>query len=75
KVMTFDYYTGLEKMTDNVGLSDFKLLKCGGRGLAADNNIASTKLGELAILCPSCPRLGYNLPVGWENTAKDKRWV
>ncbi|KAF9471153.1 hypothetical protein BDN70DRAFT_783782, partial [Pholiota conissans] len=42
------------------------MLKWGGR--AHDpSGVAGTAPGELAVLCPSCPRPGINLPDGWNS--------
>lgn len=43
-----------------------KLLKRGGRGNDPEG-ARGTKDGELAVLCPSCPHPGINLPEGWED--------
>jgi hypothetical protein len=70
------------KLTDNTGTTStrkryrplmhmtmqwrhLKLLKRGGRG-HAESGVAGTQLGELALLCPSCPYPGINLPDNWE---------
>lgn len=42
-----------------------KMLKCGGQG-NHPTSASGTQEGELAILWPSCPHLGINLPKGWE---------
>lgn len=83
KLSVYDFYRTLEKLTSNTGISVpksrikafmrmtlqwrfLKLLKRGGRGHAVDG-VAGTKPGELAVLCPLCPRPGINLPDGWED--------
>jgi len=43
-----------------------KLLKWGGHAHDPDRAKA-TKPGELAVLFPSCPQPGINLPDGWED--------
>ena len=82
KASIYDFYCALEKLTINTGLSvpnnqyqqlmqmnlqwhHLKMLKWGGRG-HDPTGVASTKVGKLTVLCPSCPRPGINLPVGWE---------
>ncbi|KAF7377196.1 CxC2 domain-containing protein [Mycena sanguinolenta] len=50
------------------------MLKCGGRG-HDPGGVNGTQAGELAIQCPACPRPGVNLPKGWENTPKEKRFL
>lgn len=83
KVSIYDFYRTLERTSVNMGISilksrikmlmrmklqwaHLKMLKRGGRA-HADNRVAATKPGELAVLCPSCPRPGINLLEGWEN--------
>jgi hypothetical protein len=43
-----------------------KLLKRGGRA-HFENGVEQTAAGELALLCPSCPHPGINLPDNWES--------
>ncbi len=43
-----------------------KLLKQGGRAHCNDG-VVVMKPGDLAVLCPSCPHPGVNLPDGWES--------
>lgn len=81
KGSTYDFYRMLEKSTNNTGIHlpksryrallrlvlqwrHLKMLKRGGRG-NDPTGIAGTRSGELAVLCPSCPYPGINLPVGW----------
>lgn len=88
KSNTYDFYRTLEKLTVNTGIDvpssryralmrmclqwrHLKLLKRGGRGLE-QNGVATTKDGELAIRCPSCPQPGVNLPENWMNAAPGK---
>lgn len=83
KAATYDFYRGLEMLTDNSGSNSFKsryralsrmniqwrhlkLLKRAGRG-HDPSGVEATQPGELAVPCPSCPRPGINLPVGWES--------
>ncbi|KAJ7572789.1 hypothetical protein C8J56DRAFT_806494, partial [Mycena floridula] len=35
--------------------------------------IEDTKPGELRVECPTCPRPGVNLPVGWEMASPERR--
>lgn len=83
KSSTYDFYRALEKMTDNTGLNPprtryrplmrmvlqwrhLKMLKWGAH--AHDPaGVLATAPGELAVLCPSCPRPGVNLPDGWDS--------
>jgi len=82
KGSTYDFYRTLEKVTNNTGINvsksryraltrmclqwrHLKMLKRGGRG-HIDHGIQTTKAGALAVLCPSCPHPGKNMPEGWE---------
>ena len=49
-----------------------KMAKRAGRG-HDETGISGTAQGELAIPCRACPRLGVNLPTGWETA--DNRYV
>jgi hypothetical protein len=51
-----------------------KLLKWGGRG-HDPAGVAATRAGELALLCPSCPRPGINLPEDWEQAPAEFKYV
>lgn len=51
-----------------------KLLKWGGRG-HDPAGVAATRAGELAVLCPSCPRPGINLPDDWEQAPLEFKYV
>ncbi|KAK0503752.1 hypothetical protein EDD18DRAFT_1063258, partial [Armillaria luteobubalina] len=42
-----------------------QLLKRGGQAYNVTGP-EGTKPGELAVLCPSCPRPGINLPSDWD---------
>ena len=77
----YDMYRMLERSMNNMGdppksryqalmrmllqWRHLKLLKHGGRG-QDPSGVNGTKNGELAILCPSCPCPGVNLPNNWE---------
>ncbi|KAL0573000.1 hypothetical protein V5O48_008967 [Marasmius crinis-equi] len=88
---TYDFYKYLEKATDNTGVNvpksryralqrmliqwrHLKMLKRGGRG-HVENGIATTPPGELAVLCPSCPRPGVNLDEGWKDVPPEKQFL
>jgi hypothetical protein len=83
KASNYDFYRAIENLTTNTGLNvpksrykalfrmtmqwkHLKLLKRGGRAHDPDG-VEATQPGELAVLCPSCPRPGINLPKGWED--------
>jgi len=91
KASTYDFYRSLEQLTDNTGIGSpksryralfrmvlqwrhLKMLKWGGRG-HDPTGARGTQPGELAILCPSCPRPGVNLPEGWEQAPAEMRSV
>jgi hypothetical protein len=90
KTTMYDFYQTLEKLTSNDGQKPpnryqvfirimreyrhLKMLKRGGRGHDPDG-AAATKPGELAVLCPTCPRPGVNLPDDWEKASKEQRCV
>jgi len=82
KVSAYDYYRALECLTDNTGVNlpksqyralmrmglqwrHLKLLKRAGRG-NDPTGVSGTKLGELGILCPTCPHPSKNLPDDWK---------
>jgi len=91
KASTYDFYRALEHLTVNTGVDcpktryralfrmilqwrHLKMLKWGGRA-HDESGARGTKPGELAVVCPSCPRPGVNLPDGWENAPEGMRRV
>jgi hypothetical protein len=90
KTTMYDYYSVLEKCTNNTGIkppyryhaflrmvreySHLLMLKRAGRG-HAKSGVMGTKQGELAVLCPCCPIPGVNLPDGWENARPEEQYV
>jgi len=91
KIAVYDFYRSIERLTDNTGLClpksryrafmrmtlqwrHLKLLKRHGRG-HDESGVAGTKPGELAIQCPTCPRLGVNLPQDWKQAPPDEQYV
>lgn len=50
------------------------MLKRGGRG-HDPAGAAGTKNGELALMCPSCPHPGINLPAGWADAPPILRFL
>lgn len=91
KISMYDLYRALERLTNNsgaevpksryrpllrVGLQwrHLKMLKRAGRA-HDEAGVAGTKDGELAVMCPSCPHPGINLPDGWDEVPKEQRWV
>jgi hypothetical protein len=88
KMTMYDYYSVLEKLTNNAGVkpancyhaflrmvceySHLLMLKRAGRG-HAKSGVLGTAQGELAVLCPCCPVPGVNLPEGWENAPPEQQ--
>ena len=91
KISMFDYYESLDRFTDNTGTKKLntrykefmrvasqwrhlKALKRAGRG-HDPAGVAGTKHGELAVLCPACPRPHVNLPDNWATVSDDLKYV
>ncbi|RDB23287.1 hypothetical protein Hypma_009705 [Hypsizygus marmoreus] len=91
KGSTYDFYRTLEKLSNNTGIflppsrykallrmtlqwRHLKMLKRGGRG-HDPTGVEGTKEGELAVLCPSCPRPGINLSEGWETVSDENKFL
>ncbi|KAJ3765551.1 hypothetical protein FB446DRAFT_709371 [Lentinula raphanica] len=75
KVTMYDFYAGLEKMTDNAALITLPMAKRSGRGNDAERGLAETRSGELGIKCPACPRPDVNLPANWKEAPPKKRYL
>ncbi|KAJ7901050.1 hypothetical protein B0H14DRAFT_3422958 [Mycena olivaceomarginata] len=85
-----DYYSVLEKTTNNAGIkppnryhaflrmvreySHLLMLKRAGRGHAI-SGVMGTQQGELAVRCPCCPIPGVNLPDGWETAPPEFQFL
>ncbi|KAL1740799.1 hypothetical protein HDZ31DRAFT_46757 [Schizophyllum fasciatum] len=50
-------------------------LKRSGRANDLERPPSDVRPGELALLCPACPRPGVNLPNDWENVEPEKRFL
>ncbi|KAG2119820.1 uncharacterized protein F5147DRAFT_742104 [Suillus discolor] len=91
KASAHKFYHTLVHLTDNTGLSKrkdryeafmrmvrewrhLKMVKRFGRGHDS-HGVDATSPGECAVLCPACTQPGKNLPHGWENVVKAKRWL
>ncbi|EKM49499.1 uncharacterized protein PHACADRAFT_106782, partial [Phanerochaete carnosa HHB-10118-sp] len=65
KLMAYDYYITLTKLTDCVSIGqryvNLSLLKRAGRGYDS-KGVNATRPGELCTRCPACPQPGVNLP-------------
>ncbi|KAF7299710.1 CxC2 domain-containing protein [Mycena chlorophos] len=91
KTNTFDFYDTLERLTNGAGERPLDryhmllrmgrewrhllLLKRGGRFGYQSNEAENTSLGELAVLCPACPRPGVNLPEKWEDAPSETNYI
>ncbi|KAJ3530921.1 hypothetical protein NMY22_g8368 [Coprinellus aureogranulatus] len=91
KLTPFEFFNTVSRLTDNTNLRPVKdrypsflrmvhewrhmrLLKRSGKGHDV-GGAESTGKGECALLCPSCPHPGINMPVGWENEAESMRHI
>ncbi|KAF8193985.1 hypothetical protein K438DRAFT_1969276 [Mycena galopus ATCC 62051] len=90
KTTMYDYYSVLEKLTNNAGVkppnryhaflcvvrkySHLLMLKRAGHG-HAKTGVMGTEQGELAVKCPCCPQPGVNLPAGWENAPPQDKFL
>ncbi|KAI0772180.1 hypothetical protein BC629DRAFT_1595397 [Irpex lacteus] len=91
KITAYDYYSALEKLTDNTGLgirydrikSFFRMVREWRhlKGLKRSgrghemSGVRGTKPGDLCLHCPACPRPGYNLPDNWETVSDDLKYI
>ncbi len=87
KISMYDYYTSLERLTDNTGthkvqdrykafmhvVAQWRHLKLLKRaGRGHDpTGVEGTRPGELAVPCPACPRPDVNLPDNWDTISDD----
>lgn len=91
KASTYDFYSALEKQTNNTGINVPKsqyralqrmclqwqhLVMLKRGGRAHDSaGAAGTKEGELAVPCLTCPHPSKNLSNGWENASKQTKYA
>ncbi|PPQ77567.1 hypothetical protein CVT26_006159 [Gymnopilus dilepis] len=91
KASIYDFYRGLEKLTDSTGLQtpksryrslsrmnlQWRHLKLLKWGGRAHDpaGVDATQPGQLAVRCPSCPYPDINLPDGWENADPGVRFL
>ncbi|KAJ7306264.1 hypothetical protein DFH08DRAFT_824713 [Mycena albidolilacea] len=54
---------------------NLQALKRGGMGNDRDRFAAETRDGELAVECIACPKVGVNLPEGWETASPERRFL
>ncbi|KAF8139157.1 hypothetical protein K438DRAFT_2118931 [Mycena galopus ATCC 62051] len=90
KTTMYDFYSVLEKLTNNAGIkppnryhvflrmvreySHLLMLKRGGRGHAR-SGVLGTKQGGLVVRCPACPQPGENLPDDWEDAPPGSQFL
>ncbi|KAJ7441809.1 hypothetical protein B0H11DRAFT_2251870 [Mycena galericulata] len=90
KTTAYDFYSVLERMTDNTGVKPpnryqiflrmarqyrhLLMLKRAGQGHDL-SGVFGTRSGELAVECPVCLHPGVNLPDGWENAPPEDRFI
>ncbi|KAJ6564337.1 hypothetical protein B0H19DRAFT_942572, partial [Mycena capillaripes] len=88
KMTAYDFYCILERLTNRASMKPpnwyqvllwmshqwrhLLMLLRAGRG-HDPLSMLGTAPGELALLCPVCPRLHVNLPEGWENAPPEDR--
>ncbi|KAI9069790.1 hypothetical protein FKP32DRAFT_1559042 [Trametes sanguinea] len=91
KISMYDYYTSLERLTDNAGVQRLKdRYKAFMRVVAqwrhlkrlkragrghACSGVEGTAPGELAVRCPACPRPDVNLPPNWDSVSDDLKFL
>ncbi|KAJ7721409.1 hypothetical protein B0H14DRAFT_3520644 [Mycena olivaceomarginata] len=90
KMTAYNFYTVLERLTDNAGIKPpnryqiflrmarqwrhLLMLKRAGRG-HDPSGVWGTHPGELAVDCPVCPNPKINLPESWENAPPEDRFL
>ncbi|KAJ7250229.1 hypothetical protein C8J57DRAFT_1521243 [Mycena rebaudengoi] len=90
KTTAYDFYAVLEKLTDHTGVKPpdryqpflrmareyrhMQQMKRGRRGHAS-SGVEGTSPGELAVLCPCCPRPQENIPDDWENASDEDKFL
>ncbi|KAJ6479771.1 hypothetical protein C8R45DRAFT_1101216 [Mycena sanguinolenta] len=90
KTTAYDFYKMLEKLTNNTGAKvanryqvflrmsreyrHLLMLKQGGRGHEA-GGVVGTRSGELAVVCPCCPRPEVNLPADWQTASPEDAFL
>ncbi|KAF7346690.1 CxC2 domain-containing protein [Mycena sanguinolenta] len=90
KTTAYDFYSVLERLTDNTGVKPpdryqvflrmarqyrhLLMLKRAGRG-HDPSGVWGTAPGELAVLCPVCPDPKVNLPEDWEKAPPEDQFL
>ncbi|KAJ8496340.1 hypothetical protein ONZ45_g12490 [Pleurotus djamor] len=91
KITMYDYYSAMEKLTDNIFTSDlparykeitrifreYRHLIALKRGgrICEEGGISATQNGDLAVVCPACPDPEVNLPSNWAMVPKEQRYI
>ncbi|PPR02783.1 hypothetical protein CVT26_009394 [Gymnopilus dilepis] len=91
KASMYDFYRGLEKSTNNIGISvpksryralfrsalQWHHLKLLKRGGRGNDpsGVQGTQNGELALRCPSCPWPGINLAENWQDAPENMKFL
>ncbi|KAI9068672.1 hypothetical protein FKP32DRAFT_1672009 [Trametes sanguinea] len=91
KISMYDYYTSLERLTDNTGVMKLQdrykafmrvvaqwrhLKRLKRAGRGHDSTgVEGTQPGELALRCPACPRPDVNLPSNWDTVSDDLKFL
>ncbi|KAI9067504.1 hypothetical protein FKP32DRAFT_1563686 [Trametes sanguinea] len=91
KISMYDYYTSLERLTDNTGVQKLRdrykafmrvvaqwrhLKRLKRAGRGHDpTGVEGTQPGELAVRCPACPRPNVNLPPNWDSVSDDLKFM
>ncbi|KAJ7166440.1 hypothetical protein C8R43DRAFT_946003 [Mycena crocata] len=90
KTTMYDFYAMLEKLTENTGVRQTNryhawlrmcrewrhLLMLKRAGIFhCILGFYATKQGQLAVLCPCCPRPGENIPDGWETAEPGEQFL
>ncbi|KAJ7118008.1 hypothetical protein C8R43DRAFT_1153763 [Mycena crocata] len=90
KTTMYDFYAMLEKLTDNTGLKQINryhawlrmcrewrhLLMLKRAGIFHSVlGFYAVRPGQLAVLCPCCPRPGENIPDGWETAPPGQQFL
>ncbi|KAI0653954.1 hypothetical protein C8Q70DRAFT_1048186 [Cubamyces menziesii] len=91
KISMYDYYTSVERLTDNTGtqrvsdryrafmrvVAQWRHLKRLKRsGRGHDPaGVEGTQAGELAVRCPACPQPNINLPSNWATVSDDLQYL
>ncbi|KAJ7862390.1 hypothetical protein B0H14DRAFT_3444766 [Mycena olivaceomarginata] len=74
KTTVYHFFNALAKITDNTSSRAFKRRYQLALRVVREWP-AQTRNGELAVDCIACPKVGVNLPDGWEKAPPEKRFL